>query len=390
MRLRFWGVRGSLPSPPAFPEIKDKIKEALLRAWETIPFPDAEKLSDFADSLPPTFANFVGGNTPCLEISHGDRMMIFDAGSGIKHLGDYLLREREADPRGAKAGVGSGNETDLGSGDGEPKPEDPRPDPRPDPRHKGDLSLFLTHTHWDHIQGFPFFAPIYDPETRLTIHAADPVAVEGSLRIQQSTRLLFPMLFDELGAEITFKPVPPGGVSLPPFLVDSMALPHPGGCSAYRIKAFGHTIVFATDYELSDDSRETLAAKEELSRFVANCDVFVSDTQYTYLESHSKEGWGHSNALNVVDMAQMSGVKNLYLFHHDPGYPDSKLHSMLEKARNYNRLLFPKGSLDIHLASEGLTVEFKTLEKSEPARGESGGETPRDPGGNSRKDARGK
>jgi phosphoribosyl 1,2-cyclic phosphodiesterase len=309
---------------------------------------DKETISNFVDTLPPLFTSFVGGNTPCLEISHEERILIFDAGSGIKNLGALLMPKTNMDiyEEIQKAHFKFG-----------PLVENKKP--------QRNLDLFFTHTHWDHIQGFPFFAPIYEKDTHLTIYAVNPRAVEDNLRIQQSSPLLFPIHFDELAAKIQFKEIPQEGIDLAPFHIDFMRLPHPGGSTAYRIRAFGHSIIFATDYELQDDSIETLETKEELKEFIQNCDAFISDTQYTYLESHSKEGWGHSNALNVVDMAQMAGVKNLYLFHHDPSYSDQKLYTMLEKATSYNHLLFPKGSMAIHLASEGLTVEFTTPIKRE-------------------------
>jgi phosphoribosyl 1,2-cyclic phosphodiesterase len=351
MLLRFWGVRGSLPSPPLFSEIKEKIREALLLAFDKGLYSDRESLSEFADSLPPLFSGFVGGNTPCVEISHGERTLIFDAGSGIKNLGAYMTPRSDEDVYEAL------------------RNSDVKFDTLKEIKKPGrEVDLFLTHTHWDHIQGFPFFAPIYDKDTRLNIYSASPRAVEDNLRIQQSSPLLFPIHFDELPAHISFLPVGKEGLELEPFKVDSMRLPHPGGSTAYRIKAFGKIVVFATDYELQDDSHETLKIKEELKDFIQKADVFISDSQYTYLESHSKEGWGHSNALNVVDMAQMSGVKNLYLFHHDPGYPDQKLYAMLEKATSYNKLLFPKGEMRIHLATEGLTVELASQAKAPPKR----------------------
>ncbi|MDR1038101.1 MAG: MBL fold metallo-hydrolase [Deltaproteobacteria bacterium] len=349
MIIRFWGVRGSLPSPSGFSELKEKIVQAVELALSAKPAPeDAER---FVESLPDRITGFVGGNTPCLEISCRDRILIFDAGSGIRNLGEHLTPRPELDIQEELRGK-------PGAASGGRKAASPR----------RQLDLLLTHTHWDHIQGFPFFAPVYDKDTSITIHAVNVRAAEDGLRTQQSTPLLFPIHFDELPADIRFRPLDEGGLKLGPFSVDFMRLPHPGGSTAYRIRAFGRTVVFATDYELLGDTPEVNRAREDLRAFMQGADVFISDTQYTYLESHSKEGWGHSNALNVVEMAHAAGVRRLYLFHHDPSNSDRKLYDMLEKASNYSELLFPGSGLSIYLATEGTSVEFPETPDGAPSR----------------------
>ncbi|MDR1042266.1 MAG: hypothetical protein LBR80_19300 [Deltaproteobacteria bacterium] len=347
MIIRFWGVRGSLPSPSGYTELKDKIVQAVELALRERPAPeDAER---FVEGLPDRVTGFVGGNTPCLEISTQSRTLIFDAGSGIRKLGEHLTPKPELDIE---------QELMAKCKQGYDPAADSSATPKKNPAPRRHLDLLFTHTHWDHIQGFPFFAPIYDKDTSITIHAANARAVEDGLRAQQSTPLLFPIHFDELPADIKFRTLPEDGLELGPFSLDFMRLPHPGGSTAYRVKAFGRTIVFATDYELLGDSPEVRRARDDLRSFVQGSDVFISDTQYTYLESHSKGGWGHSNALNVVDMAHAAGAKRLYLFHHDPSNDDRKLYDMLEKASSYSELLFPGSGLSIYLATEGTTVEF--------------------------------
>ncbi|MDR1314100.1 MAG: hypothetical protein LBQ12_10500 [Deltaproteobacteria bacterium] len=355
MIVRFWGVRGSLPSPSGFSELKDKIVQAVRLALKEQPAPeDAER---FVETLPDRITGFVGGNTPCLEISCQERILIFDAGSGIRKLGEHLTPRPELDIEEELRGKAKAPSRGAGAGASGRKPHSP----------KRQLDLLFTHTHWDHIQGFPFFTPVYDKDTSITIHAANSRAVEDGLRAQQSTPLLFPIHFDELPADIKFRTLPEDGLKLGPFNVDFMRLPHPGGSTAYRVKAFGRTVVFATDYELLGDSPEVNRAREDLRSFVQGSDVFISDTQYTYLESHSKEGWGHSNALNVVEMAHAAGVKRLYLFHHDPSNNDRKLYDMLEKASNYSELLFPGSGLSIYLATEGTSVEFPETPGAPPS-----------------------
>jgi ribonuclease BN (tRNA processing enzyme) len=116
-------------------------------------------------------------------------------------------------------------------------------------------------------------------------------------------------------------------------------------------------VVFATDYEIIE-SAENALKKEALKDFITNADVFISDTQYTYTESHSKEGWGHSSALNIVELAVQAKVKKLYLFHHDPSYDDLKLYDILDKASSLTRLLYPQSMLSIRLAAEDTVIDL--------------------------------
>jgi phosphoribosyl 1,2-cyclic phosphodiesterase len=337
MLIRFWGVRGSIPSPPSSYELRDKIFKALTMALETRLKP--RDVPSFINMLPHEVKSFVGGNTPCIEINHGKRILIFDAGTGIRGLGQLFTpaptwnRLDELTDNAPKAGSQAN-------------------------RQKLSLDLILTHTHWDHIQGLPFFAPIYSPDTVLNIYGHDIAKKEQNLRAQQSDPTLFPLNFEALPARIVFHEFPAGGLSLPPFSLDSLPLPHPGGSHAFRIRGLGFTVVFATDYEITGDSMESQRMKDELGDFIADADFFISDTQYTYTESHSKEGWGHSSALNIVEMAVQAGVKSLYLFHHDPTYDDRKLYEILDKSTSYARLLFPQSTLSVRLATEDVAIDL--------------------------------
>jgi phosphoribosyl 1,2-cyclic phosphodiesterase len=341
MRIRFWGVRGSIPTPPSSYELRDKIFKALTMALETRLKP--WDIPSFINMLPHEVKSFVGGNTPCSEISHGKRVLIFDAGSGIRNLGRLFTPSPSRDLLEALEGRD-------GDSPGEKPPDIERP--------KLNLDLILTHTHWDHIQGLPFFAPIYSKDTNLNIHCHNVAKKRKNLETQQSDPSLFPINFDKLPATIVFHEFPKGGLELPPFSIESLELPHPGGSHAYRIKGLDNTVVFATDYEIAGDSADALRKKEALEDFIMGADVFISDTQYSYTESHSKEGWGHSSALNIVEMAVQCGVKKLYLFHHDPTYDDSKLYDILDKATSLARLLYPQSTLSIRLAAEDTIIDF--------------------------------
>jgi phosphoribosyl 1,2-cyclic phosphodiesterase len=412
MRIRFWGVRGSLPAPPSSFELRDKIFKALAMALETRLKP--WDIPSFISMLPHEVKSFVGGNTPCLEISHQNRILIFDAGTGIRALGRLFtpapsrdLIERLERP-GAGAGAGgappegpeaSGLAPDAPEGSGpapgggdlgggsrggrRPGPPDPNSqgpngaepgsaaqsgqggaeengphEERPAGRRQLTLDLFLTHTHWDHIQGLPFFAPIYSPDTVLNIYGTCITEKKKDLVLQQSRPSLFPIGFGDLPAKIVFHEFPETGLELSPFTIDSLPLPHPGGCDAFRVRAFGKTAVFATDYEISSDSPDGHLRQEALKEFIANADIFISDTQYSYTESHAKEGWGHSSAFNIVELAAQSGVKRLYLFHHDPSYDDQKLYDIQDKAASLAHMLFPQSTMAIRLAVEDTVVDL--------------------------------
>jgi ribonuclease BN (tRNA processing enzyme) len=343
MIVKFWGVRGSIPSPPTPSALKERLKLALLQALETKPNP--ANLSDFLDSLPDRLVSTVGGNTSCLEISSGEDRLIIDAGTGINALGQDLTNDFcEPDDERLKYLVDT-KYLDLPTSTytNNDKPIN--------------LNLLLTHTHWDHIQGLPFFNPLYNPMATINIYGCQAKQIQEALSIQQSSVYLFPILLEQVGAKLNFHDFPADGLKLGPFKIESMPLPHPGGCLAFKIKSGGKTIVFATDYEFASNDPDSESAEAELSQFIKMADIFVSDTQYTFLESMTKEGWGHSSPLKVAEMALNAGVKKFFLFHHDPFYSDRKLYDMLERTQAYTKLLNNGNKMEINLAIEGRMVE---------------------------------
>ena len=340
MIVKFWGVRGSIPTPGQSDDIKRRLKSALVEALKARPGPD--KLDEFINGLPPQINSVVGGNTPCLEVLHDGARLIIDAGSGIAPLGLELnlqsLSDRLSKPL-------------------EPETLTPPPVSAPAPKPMS-LDILLTHTHWDHIQGFPFFRPAYHLENVINIYGDDVEQVENAFNFQQSNPRLFPITLQQIGATINFRALPKEGLKLGPFDIEAMPLPHPGGTLAFKVTAGGSTMVFATDYELRDGDPESDQARRQLSSFIAGVDVFISDTQYTYLENLSKQGWGHSNPLRVAEMALACGVKRFFLFHHDPCYNDTKLFDILDMTLSYINLLHPSNNLDIQLAIEGQEVQL--------------------------------
>ncbi|HOX91357.1 MAG TPA: MBL fold metallo-hydrolase [Spirochaetales bacterium] len=277
-----------------------------------------------------------GGNTACLEIRCGKRLFIVDAGSGIRGLGDWLAK----------------NELKNGP-------------------IKADI--FLTHTHWDHIMGFPMFTPIYIPGTSLTIRG--PVNFEDETLEQiignQLSYRYWPVRQDELAATIRYESLKETELDLGDGVtVHTKYLNHPVLCLGYRFEYEGKAIVTAYDHEpfvnlfptdpSNPDYDEAIAeegnraAKEENERieaFYRGADILVHDTQYTAKEyKANKVGWGHSSFEYAINAANRSGVKKLVLFHHDPNRGDTELQ---ELELFYQGKLRGRTALSVEASREG-------------------------------------
>lgn len=316
MRVKFWGVRGSIPVPVGAEAISEKIITALMGA-DGIDLKDEHAVRSYVDSLPFQIRSTSGGNTPCVEVHAGDHHMIFDAGTGLRQLGIELM----------KGPFGQG---------------------------EGRASFFISHTHWDHIQGFPFFVPAYVPGNEFTIYSPKR-DIENRFVIQQIDQDMFPMRMDQMGAKLEFVNFTPDGIDLGGVVIDCIVLHHPGGSWAFRIKAEDKTLIYATDAEYKDLSPEALKPYLE---FFRDADAIIFDAMYTFSEAVTKEGWGHSTSLVGVDLSVKTGIKKLILFHHEPTYSDEKLQEIVEKTSSYYQLVREQGDLEIVLAVEGLELEI--------------------------------
>ena len=274
MIVRFWGVRGSIASPG----------------------PEAVK---------------VGGNTSSVEVIAAGQRFLLDAGTGLRNLGQQLLRE------GAPVRA----------------------------------TLLLSHYHWDHIQGLPFFVPLYQPSTELTIVGGKNglMSVREALEHQMKAPV-FPVRLDEVGASLRMREVSSGeGFAIGEARVRTLRGNHPGGVMAYRIDAEGSSVVYATDIE------HYACVDPALRAFAEGADVLVYDSQYTEDEyagvgSISKVGWGHSTYVAGCDLARAAGVGHYVMFHHDPSRTDDAVVD-LERAA---RLLFPRTTA----AREGMVLRL--------------------------------
>ncbi|MCX6641311.1 MAG: MBL fold metallo-hydrolase [bacterium] len=278
----------------------------------------------YLDQLQPQLQRLVGGNTSCVEVSVGNQTLIFDAGSGIRILGHRLMQ--------GPCGQGQGH-----------------------------LRIFLSHTHWDHIQGYPYFPPIYVPGNRIEIFSGFP-NVRQRLE-QQQLQDFFPIPVSAFSAEVLYRSLPPGKIlelpeseGFPPgtrILVKE--LNHPGGAYAYRLESQGKSMVYASDAQFSGMDTASL---EQYYDFFHSVDVLILDAHFNFRESLIHRDWGHSSALVGVNMAEQSKAKKLLLYHHAPGYSDQMLYELTEEARAYKRMYFAASDLEIDLATEGLTLSL--------------------------------
>jgi len=313
MKIRFWGVRGSLPTPPSADHFRQKVLE-LLRRVQGIDISDREKQKQFLDSLPVLKRQFIGGNTSCVQVNAQDKIFILDMGSGLKRLGNHLQQSTTDD-------------TPL------------------------EIHIFISHTHWDHIMGFPFFTPAFLPKTHLVFHSPFP-DLEERLRAQQDFRF-FPVDLDDMASTKEFNTIPVDET----FTIDGVTIRaieqnHPGASYGYRIESGGKSFVYTTDSEYKDLSRENT---QKFTDFFQDADILTFDSQYTLLEAvHHKKDWGHSSAIIGIDLCAEANVKKMVLFHHEPENDDETIQSLLDEANQYKSINYPDAPLTLAIGYEGL------------------------------------
>lgn len=314
MKVKLWGVRGSYPTPLNTEAIEEKIVKSLTLARPG-DISSEESVRLFVKSLPLSIRGTYGGNTTCIEIvtSTGE-LIIIDCGSGLINLGRELMRG------------------DFGRG-------------------RGSASIFLTHTHWDHIHGIPFFAPIYIKGNRFNFYSPIPDLKERIDYQQPETH--FPITFDSMPASKRFFTVKQDDdFFINDVRIYTKSMPHPGGAFGVRVEDGNSVFVYTSDCEFSINEIDSIPAYEG---FFKDADVLLFDAQYTFHESIiDKISWGHSSASIAIDIAGKYNVKKLVLFHHDPNYSDEKLNSVISNARSYMQANKRVGDkFDIELASEG-------------------------------------
>jgi Metal-dependent hydrolases of the beta-lactamase superfamily I len=219
---------------------------------------------------------------------------------------------------------------------------------------KGECHILFTHTHWDHIQGLPFFAPFYIKGNVFHIHGISE-NLENRLRYQHNVEH-FPVPFDKMTATKIFHQHKEGEIfRIYDLTITSKGMKHPGGSYSYKIKENEKTIIFGSDAEFRLDSMNNL---EPFIDYFRDADILIFDTQYTFEEQLTKIDWGHSSAAVATDLSLKANVKNLVMFHHDPAYSDEILDEVYLRAIRYKDMLDPENqsNLKIHIAYEGMEL----------------------------------
>lgn len=262
-----------------------------------------------------------GGNTSCLEICVGGERLIFDGGTGLRELGQTLLAEMPLD-----------------------------------------INMFFTHSHWDHIQGFPFFVPAFIKGNRFNIYGA--IAPNGSTIEQRlNDQMLhpnFPVPLQIMGADLKFCDLEIGEVvRVGEVEIQNALLNHPGEAVGYRVNWRGHSVAYISDTEHFPDRLD-----ENVLWLAKDAEVMIYDATYTDAEYHhertSKVGWGHSTWQEAVKVAKAANVKRLVIFHHDPLHDDA---FMDEVAQN-TAAVFPNSVV----AQEGMVLDVVAIAKQQPVK----------------------
>lgn len=315
-KVNFHGVRGSIPSPLT----PDEVEEKLLRACQKVQpedLKDENSIRDFVSSLPNEIKGTFGGNSSCVSMEVNGERLIFDAGSGIRMLGQSLM--------GCEFGRGQGK-----------------------------ANLFFSHTHWDHILGIPFFAPFYIKGNQFTINSPLP-DIRERLEGQQKSEY-FPIPFSIYASDIDFMVLENKTErKIGDLTVTWKSMYHPGQCYAYRVDCGGKSVVYATDAEYKKLGSGDLKPVVE---FFKDVDLLIFDSMYTFSEGLKKEDWGHSSTLVGVDLAVEANVKKIAFFHHEPTYSDFKLADIFKQTEKYLKLVAPKQDLKMLLSYEGLTIDL--------------------------------
>jgi phosphoribosyl 1,2-cyclic phosphodiesterase len=272
MHVRFWGVRGSTPTP------------------------QVENLR-------------YGGNTSCVEVRVGGQIYIFDCGTGFRNCGKHLQQEFHNKPIHAH--------------------------------------VFISHFHWDHIQGIPFFSPLYESgDNYLHFHSSSQWRSLQETIEEQMSAPYFPVEMSEMAAHRSFYDIEEDKIRFDDCTIRSMWLNHPQGCLGFRLESRDAILVYATDNEPGHQTFD-----KNVRKLAEGADVLIYDAQYLPDQyEQEKRGWGHSHWREAINVVMESGAKELLLFHHDPDRSDNAIDAIVSEARNY----YPK----VRAAAEGMEMQL--------------------------------
>ncbi|MBN2282023.1 MAG: MBL fold metallo-hydrolase [Candidatus Marinimicrobia bacterium] len=308
MDIKFWGVRGSIPTPIT----TEQIKEKLIYLAERKPdrqLNNSEELKKFLETVSPLDFGSIGGNTACVEINIDDLTLILDMGSGMKPLGNFIEKNRE--------------------------------------NYNHIFHILLSHTHWDHISGLPFFKPAHQSDCQLRFYS--PLEnLKVRLEYQQDHRF-FPVGFELLKAKKSFYQLKEELFQIGHTEISYLLQNHPGTSYSYRLKDNNKIAIYMTDVFLEKPN-------EAVIRFCQGADVLIFDSQFSREEISDKKDYGHSIGETGVDLAVAAGVRKLVLFHHDPDKTDLEIEKNLQQVKQHHQQNYSRSELDIQLAYEGMKI----------------------------------
>lgn len=318
MLVRFWGTRGSIPVALTSADVTRKITAALIRAaGRDLDTP--EKARAFAESeLEFPVAHTFGGNTACVELETGaGEPVLCDLGTGARAFGNHLLATQGASP----------------------------------PRT---VHVFMSHVHWDHIMGFPFFMPAYVPGHRIRIHGGHH-GLETAFRRQHAAPS-FPVDFTRLGATVEFVRLDPGRAhDVAGLRVTLKRQRHAGDSYGYRFERDGKVVVYSTD---SEHKMDDAAEAEAFVEFFRDADLVIFDAMYSLADAITvKEDWGHSSNMVGVELCQRARARHLCLFHHEPVHDDEQIARVLMETRRLEEVTRTGHHLTISAAYDGLEIK---------------------------------
>ena len=318
MKVKFWGTRGSIPVSLTAPDIRARILAAL-RGARGLSFDAQGSMEAYVDGLGFDVAGTFGGHSSCVQVdTGGPEHLILDLGTGVRPLGQRMLE---------RFGPGASQT----------------------------YHVFMSHLHWDHIMGLPFFSPVYIPGNRIVIHSCHP-HVEFALRRQQAEPS-FPVRFDYFSAKIEFDIMTPGQtVDIDGTQVTAHLQRHAGDSYGWKFERAGKRLVYTTD---SEHRVEDEAERAGFIKFFDHADVVIFDAMYSLADSISvKADWGHSSNIVGVELCQAAHVRKLVLFHHEPAYDDAQIARVLRETQRFEQITRDGHALEVLSAWDGLELNL--------------------------------
>ena len=323
MRVKLWGVRGSLPAPLTPDRLRGRLEDVLTQ-FERLRDSNIQLTARaFVETLPPHLSGGYGGNTSCGEVTAGNSRLLIDGGSGLRGFSEHVMQSQPT---------------------------------------LDDFHLFFTHFHWDHLIGLPFFVPIYMKGKTVHFYGVQDDLEDNIRRIFRKPN--FPVPYELIEKQIRIHRVEPrrafaiGELKCTPYELD-----HPDPCWGLRVEAGGKALAWSVDTECTRMTREEMGDDVKLYQ---KADLMVFDAQYTFDEALEKINWGHSSGPTGIDLAIREEVKQAVFVHHDPSASDDNIRKAEdETSRYYDELLrarkragMPEPKLAWHFAREGEIIQL--------------------------------